>query len=137
MKITLISDDAIRLEPTDGPLTIEADTAERSYSPFHMLASALATCTMSVLYSWATHAGLSIDDLAIEVSWTFAERPHRVGDMRLSFTWPSLPENRRAAAKRAAALCTVHTTLHHPPTIAIEHGGAVASAEAAAVPAGR
>jgi uncharacterized OsmC-like protein len=136
VKITLISDDAIRLEPTDGPLTIEADAAERAYSPFHMLASALATCTLSVLYSWATHAGLGIDDLAIEVSWTFAEQPHRVGDMRLTFTWPSLPANRRAAARRAAALCTVHTTLHHPPTIAIEQAG-VESPEAAAVPAGR
>jgi putative redox protein len=136
VKITLTSDDAIRLEPTDGPLTIEADTAERAYSPFHMLASALATCALSVLYSWATHAGLGIDDLAIDVSWTFAEQPHRVGEMRLAFTWPSLPENRRAAAKRAAALCTVHTTLHHPPAIAIEQVG-VASREAAAVPAGR
>jgi uncharacterized OsmC-like protein len=136
VKITLLSDDAIRLEPTDGPLTIEAETAERSYSPFHMLASALATCTLSVLYSWASHAGLGIDDLVIEVSWTFAEQPHRVGEVRLTFTWPSLPENRRAAAKRAAALCTVHTTLHHPPAITIEQAG-VAIAEPAAVPAGR
>ena len=39
MKIILLSEDAIRLEPDDGPMTIEALTPEQSYSPFHMLAS--------------------------------------------------------------------------------------------------
>ena len=78
MKITLLSDDAIRLEPTPGALTIEADSAEMSYSPFHMLASALASCTFSVMYSWATHRKISADDLTIEVQWIFADDPHQV-----------------------------------------------------------
>ncbi len=120
MKITLLSDDAIRLTPEPGPLTIEAQSAEQTYSPFHMLASALASCTFSVMYSWATHAGIGADDLVIEVRWTFAEEPHRVGHIAVAFTWPSLPENRRVAAKRVAELCTVHATLTHPPTIGIE-----------------
>lgn len=118
MKITLLSDDAIRLEPTSGALTIEAPTAETMYSPFHMLASGLATCTFSVLHSWATHARLGADDLAIEVRWTFAEQPHRVGAMEMRFTWPSLPESRRRAAERAATLCPIHATLSHPTPIA-------------------
>ena len=45
MKITLLSEDSIRLEPIPGPMTIEAPSAEQSYSPFHMLASGLAYCT--------------------------------------------------------------------------------------------
>ena len=91
MKITLTGDDAIRLEPTSGPLTIEAPTADMGYSPFHMLASALATCTFSVLQSWATHKKLSVDDLILDVQWKFADDPHRVSDLDVSFTWPSLP----------------------------------------------
>ena len=59
MKITLLSEESIRLEPTAGPMTIEAPTAEQSYSPFHMLASGLAYCTFSVMYAWAEHAGIS------------------------------------------------------------------------------
>ena len=58
--------------------------------------------------------------LAVEVRWTFAESPHRVGSMALTFQWPKLPPERRDAAKRAAALCAVHQTLHHPPTVTIE-----------------
>jgi uncharacterized OsmC-like protein len=130
MKITLTGDDAIRLEPTTGALTIEAPTADASYSPFHMLASALASCTFSVLQSWATHKQLLVDDLAIDVQWKFADDPHRVSDLDVSFTWPSLPAERIATAKRVAALCTVHATLSHPPAIGIR-----SSTEPAASPA--
>jgi uncharacterized OsmC-like protein len=119
MKITLLGDDSIRLEPTPGPMTIEASSAEMSYSPFHMLGSSLATCTFSVINSWATHAKIPVDDLLIDVRWQFGEEPHRVANIDLSFTWPSLPSNRLAAAKRVAEMCTVHATLLHPPTITI------------------
>lgn len=117
MKILLTSEDRIRLEGTAGPLTVEAESAETQYSPFHMLASSLATCTFSVLYSWASNAGLSADDLAIEVGWSFADNPHRVGQMEVELVWPSLPEARRAAAERAAELCTVTRTLRQGPEI--------------------
>lgn len=130
MKITLLSEDAIRLEADDGPMTIEAVSPEQSYSPFHMLASSLAFCTFSVLYSWATHAQFRGDDITIEVRWTFADDPHRVDTIELGFTWPSLEERRMSAAKRVAELCTVHATLLHPPKIEIS--GRTESSSAAA-----
>jgi uncharacterized OsmC-like protein len=119
MKITLLSDDSIRLDPIPGALTVEASSAEMSYSPFHMLASGLATCTFSVLYSWASHAKIPIDDLSLEVRWRFGEDPHRVSDLELTFDWPSLPANRVAAAKRVSEMCTIHATLMHPPRITV------------------
>jgi uncharacterized OsmC-like protein len=132
VKITLLADDAIRLIPEPGPMTIEADSAEQAYSPFHMLASSLATCTFSVMYSWATHADLRADDLTIEVRWTFAEDPRRVDDVTLTFDWPSLPERRLAAAKRVAEMCTIHATLKHPPRITIDTTRTPAAAPTAA-----
>ena len=59
-------------------LTIEAPTRDRAYSPFHMLGSALAGCTFSVLQSWASNKNIHVDDLTIEVKWKFAEGEHRV-----------------------------------------------------------
>ena len=117
MKILLISDERLRVEGGAGPLTIEADSAEMQYSPFHMLASGLAMCIHSVLHSWATNAKLTGEGLAVEVGWTFVEDPHRVGEFEVEVVWPSLPENRRAAAERAAHLCTVHKTFQHSPQI--------------------
>jgi len=117
MKITLATDDSIRLEQTGGPMTIEAHSADQLYSPFHMLASGLAFCTHSVLSSWASHAKLDAGDLTIGVKWVFAEKPHRVGSMDLTIVWPSLPATRTSAAERTAALCAVHATLTHLPSI--------------------
>jgi uncharacterized OsmC-like protein len=127
MKITLLADDAIRLEPVPGTMTIEASSAEMQYSPFHMLASSLATCTFSVIESWASHAKIPLDDLVIEVRWKFGEEPHRVSDLNVTFEWPSLPANRVAAARRVAELCTVHATLHHPPNVTIEPAASAAA----------
>ena len=127
MKIILLADDAIRLEPVPGTMTIEASSAEMQYSPFHMLASSLATCTFSVIESWASHAKIPLDDLVIEVRWKFGEEPHRVSDLNVTFDWPSLPANRVAAARRVAELCTVHATLHHPPTVTIEPAASAAA----------
>lgn len=120
MKITLLSEESIRLEPTAGPMTIEALTAEQSYSPFHMLASGLAYCTFSVMYAWAEHAGIPANDLTLEVAWTFAEDPRRIDRYELRFDWPSLPTRRLDAAKRVATMCTIHTTFEHPPAIDID-----------------
>jgi uncharacterized OsmC-like protein len=119
VKITLLSEDRIRLEDAAGPLTIEAESAEMSSSPFHMVASGLATCIFSVLHSWASHAKLPAEQLAVEVGWAFAESPHRVGRYEVHLLWPGLPEARRGSAERAASLCAVHNTLTHAPEIAV------------------
>jgi putative redox protein len=120
VKILLLSDERIRLEGGSGPLTIEADRPDAQYSPFHMLASALGTCELSVLASWAEHAHLDASGLAIEIEWRFADKPHRVGEIDVKIIWPALPPERRTAAERAANLCAIHNTLTHPPTIRME-----------------
>lgn len=120
MKITLLADERIRLDGGAGPMSIEAESAEMTYSPYHMLASALATCTLSVLHAWATNARLPTDGLALEVGWKFVEEPHRVGSMHVDIEWPGLPENRLTAAKRVADLCTVKQTFLHPPQFSEE-----------------
>lgn len=132
MKITLTSDDSILLEPVPGPLTIEAENAETQYSPFHMLGSALATCTFSVLHSWASNANVAWADLSIAVKWEFAEKPHRVGTIDVELKWPSLPAERTTVALRASQLCAVHATLSHSPQVRITRDNAAATATPAA-----
>jgi uncharacterized OsmC-like protein len=131
VKIILLSDEAIRLEPDPGPMTIEAVEPDQQYSPFHMLASSLAYCTFSVMYSWATHGHQSADDLVLEVRWKFSEdEPKRVSELHLTYAWPSLPDRKSAAAKRVAELCTIHATLHHPPLVTTEPGTPATTTEA-------
>ena len=134
MKLTLLAEDRVRYEVTPGPLTIEAPSAETAVSPFHLLGGSLATCTFSVLSAWGSRAGFALDDLVLDVSWTFAEKPHRVDTLALDIVWPSLPASRLEAAKRAAALCTVHVTLEHPPTMPVTVRGAAPETAAEAPP---
>jgi uncharacterized OsmC-like protein len=117
MKITLLGESGIRLDPTGGPMTIEAESADQLYSPFHMLGSGLAFCTYSVLASWASNAKLEQGDIAVEVTWRFADDPHRVGGIDMKVHWPSLPPQRRDAAARVAERCAIHATLQHKPSI--------------------
>jgi uncharacterized OsmC-like protein len=117
MKITLIAEDAIRLEPLPGPMTIEAESEDQLYSPFHMLGSGLAFCTYSVLASWASNAKLHSDDIVVEVRWQFVEEPHRLGNIEVAIKWPSLPPARSKAAERVAHMCAIHATLQNTPVL--------------------
>lgn len=119
MKIVLLGENSIRLEQSVDRLTIEAPEENAPYSPFQMLASALATCTFSVLQSWATHAKIQSHDIALEVKWEFAENPHRVDNIEVSIFWPSLPAERHDTAKRVATKCTIHNTLANPAPVTI------------------
>lgn len=123
MKITLTGEESLRLEPTPGPLTIEAEPHNQSYSPFHMLGSALGSCTLSVLQSWASNKNLGADDLTIDISWTFAEGQHRVNSMSVELNWPSLSVELWPRAIRAANLCGVHQTLTHTIQISVNADG--------------
>ena len=120
MKITLVDEQTIELAGSQESLTIDAPTPDRHYSPFDMLASGLATCTYAVLASWGEQAKIDVSDLKIRVSWTHHAESHRVEKISMSLLWPSLPQERRQAATRAASLCSIHKTLTTPPDIDIE-----------------
>ncbi len=123
MKITLTGEESLRLEPSSGPLTIEAESHDQGYSAFHMLGSALGSCTMSVLQSWASNKNLSADDLRIDIGWGFADGQHRLNLMSVKLEWPSLPAELWPRAIRAAHLCGIHQTLTRPFDIRVKAVG--------------
>jgi uncharacterized OsmC-like protein len=120
MKLTLLSDSAIRLEPAGDSFAVESSLPDLPFSPFHMMAASLAHCSLSVMTVWAENAKLEANDLTLEISWTFADDPYRVDWYDMRFDWPSLPAARLEAAKRVIEACTVHATLQHPPRITVE-----------------
>jgi uncharacterized OsmC-like protein len=124
MKITLTGEESLRLEPSSGPLTIESQSPDQSYSPFHMLGSALGACTLSVLQSWASNRSIGADDLKIDIGWTFVEGQHRVGSMSMKLDWPSLSAEAWPKAIRVANVCGVHQTMTHPIEITVDAVGA-------------
>jgi uncharacterized OsmC-like protein len=120
VKITLLDEYRLRYEPAPGPLTVDALAPDAQVTPYQLVAGGLAACTYSIMASWAEQAKLSADDLAIEVTWGFVEKPHRLGNLDLRFEWPSLPAERLEAAKRVAARCPVHLSFEHAPSLGID-----------------
>jgi uncharacterized OsmC-like protein len=125
MRIILEGETRIRVLPTGPGLEVETaeDAGPVDFSPLHMLAASLATCTASVLLSWAMQTRLAFEDLELDLSWEYVDNPYRVGRYDLTLVWPSLPEDRHEAAIRAARHCTVEHTLSVPPEIGVGVGG--------------
>lgn len=123
MKITLTGEESLRIEPVSGPLTIEAASRDQSYSPFHMLGSALGMCTFAVLQSWASNKSVAVDDLKVDVSWKFVEGEHRLGAMKVVLNWPSLSAELWPRAIRVAGLCGVKKTLTQSVEIGVDAVG--------------
>jgi uncharacterized OsmC-like protein len=119
MRIILETEERIRLVADSDGFGFEAE-GDAGLSPFHLLAASLATCTYSVVHSWAHHAGLAMDGLAIVVEWELGGDPVRVSDVRMDLEWPALPPSRREAARRVAAQCTIHHTLEHGSRVQTE-----------------
>ena len=53
----------------------------------------------------------------MHLAWSYVEDPFRIKKIDMEIDWPELPESRMGAAWRAAAMCTIHNTLAHPPEI--------------------
>jgi uncharacterized OsmC-like protein len=117
MRILIRGEQEIVLEPGGADLEIEAAAPGLHFSPLHMLAASLATCTYAVLAGWAERAEIDVADLRLGITWDYVEDPYRVGEFRMALVWPGLPEPRRAAALQVASHCTVEHTLLNPPRI--------------------
>jgi uncharacterized OsmC-like protein len=99
-------------------LELVGDAGGEGFGPLQMFAASLALCTASVLHGYAHEvAKVGIEGLSIRVRWSYDARPNRVGRIEMVVRWPELPEERLEPARRAAASCTVHHTLEHPPEL--------------------
>lgn len=93
------------------------DGIHAHYSAMQMFATSLALCTLSVVASYAERLEVGIENLQARMKWDYVEDPYRIGSIDMELTWPEVPESRLKAVERAAAQCTIHNTLHHPPEI--------------------
>jgi uncharacterized OsmC-like protein len=117
VRLVLEGERRLHLQIVGAGLDIRSVEPGLSFSPLHMLAASLATCTAAVVIGWAQRAGLPWADLSIEVEWEYVDAPYRVGRYDVTLRWPGLPPGREGAALRVAQHCTVENTLRHPPTI--------------------
>lgn len=119
MQLVLEGERRLSVRVAGAEFAVQSSDSSIDFSPLHMLAASLATCTVAVLAGWAAQAELGVAGLEIGIEWDYVENPYRVGRYAMAVHWPGLPASRRDAAIRAARHCTVEHTLTHPPAIDI------------------
>jgi uncharacterized OsmC-like protein len=116
MLIFLEDQTSITLSQFSEPdFQIEAASEETHFSAIPMFATSLGLCTFSVIAEYARRFEADTTSIEVQVDWDYAEDPFRIGEIDMEIRWPQLPEERLQAVERAAAHCTIHNTLEHPP----------------------
>ena len=92
--------------------------SDAGMTPLELLGASLASCIAYYVVKYCHRHQISASKLKVDLDWTFAENPHRVGvfDVKIRLPQPLSDRDRRVLIKIAQS-CTVHNTLSHTPTI--------------------
>lgn len=104
----------------DQPLEHGGD--DTAPTPTELFVAALASCVAFYAGRYLTRHGYDRTGLTVAADFVMGDgRPARVGAIRITVKVPTdLPAERRAAFLAVARGCTVHNTLHVPPSVEIE-----------------
>jgi uncharacterized OsmC-like protein len=103
---------------TDQPL--EEGGTGMGMTPVELFVASLAGCVAYFTVRYCQRHGIPTKGLLLDVEWTTAEQPHRVGSVAIRLHVPmELSETQREKLLKVAHGCTVHQTLVVPPTVEI------------------
>jgi putative redox protein len=86
-----------------------------------LLMASLGSCIGSVLVYFSTRHDIDLEGMRIDLDWQVAERPHRIGEIRVAVGVPrALGKEQISTLERVAHSCLIHNTLTHPPEIELE-----------------
>lgn len=95
--------------------------ADSAATPTELFVVSLAACVGYYAGRYLARHGLPRDGLRVSAEFEMASRPARVGSVRLRVAVPpGFPPERLTGLHAVASHCTVHNTLHQPPTVDIE-----------------
>lgn len=99
---------------------IDDGGSDAAPTPTELFVASLASCVAFYVRRYLTRHELPTDGLSVTANYVMADRPARVGEIRLTVRLDALPEGRRAALVAVASHCTVHNSLERPPLVAID-----------------
>jgi len=85
------------------------------FSPTDLVATALASCMISIMGIVANKEGMtSIDGTIAEVTKVMVADPRRIGEIQISFTFPNntFSDKEKSMYEHAALTCPVAKSLH-------------------------
>lgn len=99
---------------------VDAGGTGTAPTPTELFVAGLASCVAFYARRYLARHALSTRGLSVTAAYDLAERPTRVGEVRITLSVPDgVPEERRAALLAVASHCTVHNSLVQPPDVRI------------------
>lgn len=97
---------------TDAPLDNKG--RGEAFSPSDLLATALGSCMLTIMGMAAREQNIDMDGTTCSITKIMASEPRRVGEVQISFNFPSgdYSEKTKTILKRAAHTCPVSKSLH-------------------------
>jgi len=103
---------------TDQP--VEDGGGDAGMSPVELFVGSLGSCVAYFVGRYCARHQIPCEGFTVDVEWSYAEQPHRVGVVELRIKLPAtlLPEQREKLLKVAHG-CTVHQSIVVPPKVEI------------------
>ena len=96
---------------TDAPLDNQGKG--EAFSPTDLVATALASCMLTIMGIVARRDGIMIEGAVAEVEKIMAKDPRRIGEIKIKFFFKHTIEDKdRVKLERAARTCPVSGSLH-------------------------
>jgi len=96
---------------TDAP--IDNQGKGQAFSPTDLVATALASCMITIMGIVAERDGIDIEGVTADVDKIMSKEPRRIGEIKIIITFKSiLTTDQRGKLERAAKTCPVSGSLH-------------------------
>tara|TARA_B100001564_G_scaffold277135_1_gene238924 strand:- start:578 stop:979 length:402 start_codon:yes stop_codon:yes gene_type:complete len=96
---------------TDAP--IDNQGKGEAFSPTDLVATALASCMITIMGIVAERDGINIEGVTADVDKIMSKEPRRIGEIKIIITFKSiLTTDQRGKLERAAKTCPVSGSLH-------------------------
>jgi len=97
---------------TDAP--IDNQGKGKAFSPTDLVATALASCMLTIMGIVAKRDGIMIEGTTAEVEKIMVSNPRRIGEIRLKIIFPHpILDKDQVKLERAAHTCPVSGSLHN------------------------
>jgi len=127
MSLTVTCRGGVRFDVACRKHTIVTDQpvgdggGDAGMSPVELFVGSLGSCVAYFVGRYCARHQIPCEGFTVDVEWSSAEQPHRVGAVEINFNLPVdlMPEQREKLLKVAHG-CTVHQSLVVPPKVEIK-----------------
>lgn len=127
MSLTVTYQGGVRFDITSRTHTLVTDQpvedggADAGMSPVELFVGSLGSCVAYFVARYCTRHQIPCEGFTVNVDWSYAEQPHRVGSVGIKLNLPSvLTPDQRDKLLKVAHGCTVHQSIAVSPKVDIE-----------------